>query len=73
MGFTFHINDISNPKAKAFLEYIKSLDFVSVEKDVDFPTMTEQQIIDQAIIAEKQIKQGKTTPHDQLYKEFKKW
>ena len=32
MGQTFHINDISNPKAQAFLEYIKTLDFVSVDK-----------------------------------------
>lgn len=30
MGQTFHINDISNPKAQAFLEFIKTLDFVSV-------------------------------------------
>ncbi|MCE3294990.1 MAG: hypothetical protein K0R65_704 [Crocinitomicaceae bacterium] len=31
MAFTFHIHDTSNPKAKAFLEYIKTLDFISVE------------------------------------------
>lgn len=31
MGQTFHINDISNPKAKAFLEFIKTLDFISLE------------------------------------------
>jgi hypothetical protein len=36
MGQTFHINDISNPKAQAFLEYIKTLDFVSVDK-IDIP------------------------------------
>ena len=36
MGHTFHINDISNPKAQAFLEYIKTLDFVSVDK-IDIP------------------------------------
>lgn len=33
MGQTFHINDISNPKAKAFLEFIKTLDFISVDDD----------------------------------------
>lgn len=27
----FHINDISNPKAKAFLEFIKTLDFISLD------------------------------------------
>ncbi|NRA12059.1 MAG: hypothetical protein HRT57_08920 [Crocinitomicaceae bacterium] len=36
MGHSFHINDISNPKAQAFLEYIKTLDFVSVDK-IDIP------------------------------------
>ncbi|WP_205679219.1 hypothetical protein [Brumimicrobium aurantiacum] len=33
MHHTFHIKDSSNPKVKAFLEYIKSLDFVHVESD----------------------------------------
>lgn len=36
MGQTFHINDISNPKAQAFLEFIKTLDFVSVDS-IDIP------------------------------------
>ncbi len=36
MGQTFHINDISNPKAQAFLEYIKTLDFVSIDT-IDIP------------------------------------
>ena len=33
MAFFFHIEDTSNPKAKAFLEYIKTLDFVSMDND----------------------------------------
>ena len=36
MGQTFHINDISNPKAQAFLDFIKTLDFVSVDEN-DIP------------------------------------
>ena len=72
MIYTLHIDD-SNPKAQAFLEYIKSLDFISMRGNVDFPSMTDQQIIDQAIIAEKEIKEGKTISHDQVLKEFKKW
>jgi hypothetical protein len=31
MGQTVHINDISNPRAKAFLEFIKTLDFISLD------------------------------------------
>lgn len=56
----------------------KLLNFISpseakTEKKVKFPSMTKQQIIDQAILAEKEIEQGKTTSHDDFYKEFKKW
>ena len=32
MAITFHIDDISNPKAKAFLEYIKTLEFVIIDR-----------------------------------------
>lgn len=42
-------------------------------KTIKFPSMTKQEIIDQAILADKEIEQGKTTPHDEFYKEFKKW
>lgn len=33
MAITFHINDLSNPKAKAFLDYIKTLEFVVFDKE----------------------------------------
>ncbi len=46
---------------------------IKIEKKVKFPSMTKQQIINQAILAEKEIEQGKTTSHDDFYKEFKKW
>jgi hypothetical protein len=32
MAITFQIYDLTNPKAKAFLDYIKTLDFITVEK-----------------------------------------
>ncbi len=56
----------------------KLLNFLSpsetkTEKKIKFPSMTKQQIIDQAILADKEIEQGKTTSHDDFYKEFKKW
>lgn len=44
MSFTFRINDISNPKAKAFLEYIKTLDFVIIDSSKEY-LLTEEQII----------------------------
>jgi hypothetical protein len=31
MAITFQINDLTNPKAKAFLDYIKTLDFITVD------------------------------------------
>lgn len=56
----------------------KLLNFLSpsetkTEKKIKFPSMTRQQMIDQAILADKEIEQGKTTSHDDFYKEFKKW
>jgi len=43
------------------------------DKSINFPSMTEQQIIEQALLAEKEIQQGKTVPHNQVQKDFKKW
>ena len=36
MAYTFYIDDESNPKAKAFLEYIKTLEFIRTEERSDF-------------------------------------
>ena len=41
--------------------------------ELEFTSMTEEEIIIQALKAEEEIKQGKTISHDQAYKEFKKW
>jgi hypothetical protein len=46
MLHTIQIDD-SNPKAKAFLEFIKTLDFVRVDKD-DIPAWQKEQL-DKAI------------------------
>jgi hypothetical protein len=43
MAYTFHIDDISNPNAKAFLEYIKTLDFIRTEEEPDF-VLSQQQL-----------------------------
>ena len=43
------------------------------ETEVPYITMTEEEIVKQAKLAEEEIKQGKTIPHEQAYREFKKW
>lgn len=74
MAYTFHIKDSSNPKVLAFLEYIKTLDFVVLEKDNTVPEiMTEKQIINQAHVAEKEILKGKIKTHEQVLKDLKNW
>ena len=74
MQITININDSS--KAKAFLNFIKSLDFVTVkesDENINYPTMTEKDIIDRVAVTNKQIKQGKTISHDDLYHESQNW
>ena len=74
MQITINIKDSS--KAKAFLNFIKSLDFVTVkesDENISYPTMTEKEIIDRVAVTNKQIKQGKTVSHDDLEKESKNW
>lgn len=36
MSITLYIDDPSNPKVKAFLQFIKTLDFVRTEEDEKF-------------------------------------
>lgn len=47
MAITFHISDISNPRAIAFLNYIKTLDFITVDntESQDFVLTDEHQQI----------------------------
>lgn len=66
------ILNIPDGKLEFFMELFQNLGLKAIN-DINFPSMTEQEIVDQAILAEKQIKQGKTTSHDQFHKEFKKW
>jgi hypothetical protein len=74
MQITINIKDSS--KAKAFLNFIKSLDFVTVKenhKNISYPSMSEKEIIDRVAISNKQIEQGKTISHDALVEESKNW
>ena len=66
MEYSFHINDISNPKAKAFLEYIKTLEFISVDE----PALDQQQI--KAIEeARKSLKENGGSSHQNVMSRMK--
>lgn len=70
MTHVFRIED-SNPYAKSIVAFLKTLDFVhedTVEKSVKFPSMTEQEIIDQAIRVNSEIEQGKFNSQKELEK-----
>jgi hypothetical protein len=77
MQLTINIKD--SDKAKVFLNFIKSLDYITVqenEEEIYYPSMSDRDIIDRIDrVAEtnEEIKQGKTTLHDDFVKESKKW
>lgn len=74
MQITIKITD--SKKAKAFLNFIKSLGFVTVKESgesMNYPTMSEKDIIDRVEVTNKQIKQGKTISHKDLSKEAQNW
>ncbi len=75
MAFTFHINDSNNPKVLAFMEYVKSLDFVKVIEDdtTTFPTLTDEEIIERVLVTRQEIKDGKLISQEQLAEKIKKW
>lgn len=66
------ILNIPDGKFEFFMELFQSLGLKATD-DLDFPSLTEKQIIDQAKVADKQIKQGKTVSHDALRNQAKKW
>lgn len=56
-------------KAKAFLNFIKSLDFITVKESKEnsgLPIMTKEQIINRVAVTNKQIQKGETISHDDL-------
>lgn len=72
MAFILHIDNTSNPRVKAFLAFVKTLDFVSIEKKQAEKSKTltseEKNAID---IGLKQIEEGKVIPHKQAMAELK--
>lgn len=75
MAFTLHIQDSSNPKVLAFMEYVKSLDFVKIieEETINYPSMTDEEIIERVFVARQEIKEGKLISQDELLEKIKKW
>jgi hypothetical protein len=59
-------------KIKALLSFESEILEVS-ETEVPYITMTEEEVVKQAKLADEEIKQGKTISHQQAYREFKKW
>ena len=71
--FTIHTNSVEQSKAlKAFVKALK-MEFVVSKDEVDFSSMTEQEIIDQAIKVNTEIAQGKYFTHAELEKKAKRW
>jgi hypothetical protein len=74
MEFIISIKD--GTKAKAFLNFLKSLDFITILENKgtqNYPTLSEQEIVDRVALTNEQIKQGKTISHEDLTKEVKNW
>ena len=74
MLITININD-SN-KAQAFLNFIKSLDFLTVTETNDtlgYPVMSDEDIINRVEETNEQIKNGQTISQEELEKSVKNW
>jgi hypothetical protein len=69
MAYTFHISDISNPEAKAFLEYARSLKFVVIDEEEISLSQEQNEAIDEARIS---IKDNGGKPHKEVITQLKK-
>ena len=69
--------NIEDDKLNSFLAFIKTLDYVSIENNrettINYPTMTDKQIIDRVAITDIEIEQGKFISQDQLIQKMKNW
>ena len=69
--------NIEDDKLNSFLAFIKTLDYVSLENNrettINYPTMTDKQIIDRVAITNIEIEQGKFISQDQLIQKMKNW
>jgi hypothetical protein len=71
---TIKIKDSS--KAEAFLNLIKSFDFITVtenKKSLDYPSMTDEEIVNRVEEANVQIKNEQTIAQEDFEKSVKNW
>ena len=69
--------NIEDDKLNSFLAFIKTLDYVSLENNrettINYPTMTDKQMIDCVAITNNEIEQGEFISQDQLIQKMKIW
>lgn len=80
--------DVNDAKAKALLQYISTLDFVTVVEDEDSKqttneyvgysyaeskSLTKQDVIERSLVAKEQYLKGECTTHEDLLKESENW
>ena len=68
MALSFHINDFSNPEVNAFIEYIKSLSFITVEDDF---VLSDEQVV-AVKEAEISLKMEGGIPHEEVMASMRK-
>lgn len=74
MRITIQIKD--KTKVDDFLNYINSLDYVSIcdkEKDLNYPSLTEEEIVNRVSITNEQIVKGQTISQKDLEEDSKNW
>ena len=70
---TLKLQDNDLIKLIEFLKTISSVHDFETKEIIDFPTLTEKQIIAQANIANQEIKDGKIISQGQLRKDIQNW
>jgi hypothetical protein len=76
ISFTIQENEF-----QIFMEFLKNLSSVknlnskdiNLEDEINFPSMTINEIIERVGLAAEEIKNGDTVLHDEFVKQFKQW
>jgi len=66
---------LKNNELQLLMDFIKNLTSSEnvVEKEINYPTLTDKQIVERVGITNKEIKQGKFMSQDDLIKEAENW
>ena len=68
MAFTFHIDDISKPEVKAFLDYARSLKFVIIDEEEVSLSQEQIEAIEEARAS---LKKNGGKPHEEVITKMK--